>query len=211
MIKFIDISLKVGDTIPIWPNMPTPKVDKLKDILNGDEVTNSSLYIDVHCGTHIDAPAHHIANGKLVEDIPLKLCTGKVFVIEIQDDVINKEVIDKYKNVFCKYKKILFKTKNSLLLNNNFDVNYVAFDKSGADEIVKYNIELLGIDYLSIQKFGKEHNIVHKILLEKDIVVLEGLDLRNVKSGEYELYAFPINISNSEGSPVRAVLKRESE
>ncbi|WP_186429895.1 cyclase family protein [Clostridium sp. BSD9I1] len=211
MIQLIDISLKVGDTIPIWPNMPAPKIGKLKDILNGDEVTNSCLYTDIHCGTHIDAPAHHIPNGKLVEDIQLQLCTGKVFVIEITDDVINKEIINTYKNVFCEYKKVLFKTKNSTLLNNKFDENYVAFDMSGADEISKYNMELLGIDYLSIQKFGKEYNTVHKILLEKDIVLLEGLDLRNVESGEYELYAFPINISNSEGAPVRAVLKRESE
>lgn len=208
MTRLIDISLKVGDNIPVWPNMPSPKIEKLKDISKGDEVTNSILYTDVHCGTHIDAPAHHLANGKLIEDIPLQICTGKVFVLEVTGDVIDKEVIDNHKEVLYNYKKVLFKTKNLGILDKEFNVNYVAFDKSGAEEIVKYNIELLGIDYLSVQKFGKEYNIVHKILLDKDIVLLEGLDLRNVESGEYEIYAFPINISNCEGAPVRAILRK---
>jgi arylformamidase len=47
---------------------------------------------------------------------------------------------------------------------------------------------------------------IHGILLKNEVVLLEGVRLSQVPEGEYFLCAQPLNLSNSDGSPCRAVL-----
>ena len=101
----------------------------------------------------------------------------------------------------------MFKSENSCRIKDKFDYGFVGLDESGARAILEYDIELIGIDYLSVQKFGDENNIVHTLLLGKNILLLENIDLRQVNEGEYELFAFPVKIRGVEGAPVRAVLR----
>jgi len=73
-----------------------------------------------------------------------------------------------------------------------------------------HNVKLVGIDYLSVDKFDRVHADVHHILLNKGIIIIEGLDLNEVKPGEYELIALPLKIKDGDGSPARVVLRGHS-
>ena len=104
--------------------------------------------------------------------------------------------------------KILFKTDNSDLLNkheNLFREDYVALTDKAAKYLVKKGIDLVGIDYLSIALF-KETRPVHETLLSADVGVVEGLNLRGVSEGEYELFVLPLLVPGKEASPARAIL-----
>ena len=67
----------------------------------------------------------------------------------------------------------------------------------------------MGIDYLSIEQFKSKTHETHLALLSKGIVILEGLDLREVDAGIYELICLPLRIAggSGDGSPVRAILR----
>ena len=208
MSKLIDISVAIDEQMVCWPETATPKIDYKKSLTQGDSTNDRNIYINLHTGTHMDAPNHFIKDGNTIENICLDNCCGRVYVLDIEENVINKEVIDRHKEIFKAYSKVLFKTKNSSLSKDKFDYGFAAFDVSGAKAVLEYDIELIGIDYLSVQKYGDENNEVHILLLGNNIVLLENIDLSQVNEGEYELFAFPLKIMGVEGAPVRAVLRR---
>ena len=195
-MKFYDISMKLNKDIVQWP-----------DSINFSHIfyneNTSFIKMDLHTGTHVDAPKHFIKGGKSIDNLEIKRFFGKCQVIEINDDVISSQ---SFKNVEIRVDNILLKTKNSESLNTDFNKNYVALNSDGARFLVEKKINLVGIDYLSIEIFNNRNFEAHKILLSNDIIILEGLNLKNISPGIYTLIAFPLLIENAEASPVRAVL-----
>lgn len=207
MNSFIDISVEIEGKMVCWPDTVTPRIDYKNRIAEGDTTNDRNLYMNLHTGTHMDAPNHFIENGSTIEQICLDKCCGRAYVLKVEGNVINGETINKHKDIFERYSKVLFKTNNSTQVKYKFDYDFTAFDEYGARAILDYGIELIGIDYLSVQKYGESNNIVHQLLLGKSTVLLENIDLSQVEEGEYELFAFPVKINGVEGAPVRAVLK----
>jgi arylformamidase len=105
-------------------------------------------------------------------------------------------------------KRILLKTRNSELLTQDptFHRDYTYLTPEGADYLVKYGVQLVGIDYLSIEQFRSGHHRTHRTLLEHNVVIVEGLKLDGVPPGVYELRCLPLRIKGCDGAPARAVL-----
>ncbi|MBT4207188.1 cyclase family protein [Candidatus Woesearchaeota archaeon] len=207
-MKIIDISVSIDDKLPLWPGSPLLQSSKILSIDKGDDVNETKIDMSVHTGTHIDAPLHFIQNGKSANSLPLDIFIGKVFVADVSEtkeitaDDIKK--LDMPKGT----SRILFKTSNSKLWEDGvreFQKDYVGVGESAAVWLADNNIKLVGVDYLSVTKFGNAKEL-HKILLNKQIVLLEGINLSNVESGEYKLVCLPLKIKGIEASPTRAVL-----
>lgn len=206
-MKIIDISVSVDGNTPLWPKAKGPLFKKVYDIKMGLSANDTTIKMGVHTGTHIDAPLHFIKNGKSVGKLSLDVFIGPVFVVnlpkvkEITADNLEKLKIPK------NTERILFRTSNSSLWRSGkkFRKNYVGLTESAAVWLAKTDVKLVGVDYISIAKFNETIS-VHKILLGKEIVLLEGLNLSEVKSGTYELICLPVKFSDLEAAPVRAVL-----
>jgi arylformamidase len=207
MKKIIDISVPIFPAMPVWPNTPNPRFSYLASLKDGDMADDTKIEMSVHSGTHIDAPRHFIARGQTIENMPLDIFIGQVFVAHMPEiteiTASNLEKIKLPKNI----DRILFKTSNSRLWQaaGGFRKEYVGLTASAASWLVKRGIKLVGIDYLSIAKFDQTVE-VHRILLKKGIAILEGLNLAKVKEGKYELVCLPLKIKAVEAAPVRAIL-----
>jgi arylformamidase len=165
-----------------------------------------------HSGTHVDAPVHFIAGGNTVESLPLSVLMGLAEVIEVSPDVlvIDEDLIQK--NCRSNLERVLFKTRNSEFWGspeNGFRVDYTYIDPAAAQRLVSLGVKLVGIDYLSIERYQSSTFATHEILLSHGVVVLEGLDLRNVSGGRYELICLPLKIAggSGDGAPARAILR----
>jgi arylformamidase len=210
--RTFDISVPISTTSLIWPGDPVVTIRQMTSISNGAESNLSQIRMSVHTGTHIDAPAHFIEGGKTIGDIPLEKLIGEVLVVEMGEAiaVITEEsLINHPKHLaMMQARKILFKTRNSQLWHEDplvFNEDYVGIDTSGAAYLSKLDLDLIGIDYLSISPFNDLEK-PHQILLGRDIVLLEGIDLSQVPAGVYQLYCLPMKLQACEGAPVRAVL-----
>ncbi len=176
----------------------------------GDIANGSRIETDVHIGTHIDAPWHSIPEGITIEQLSLDILVGPAFVVFLPDiHTITAEVLRKA-SIPDGTKRLLFRTDNSKIWekgNQDFQNKYVALTADAAEWVVTQGIQLVGIDYLSIQQFTDDME-THNIMLRKNIIIVEGLNLTNVDQGMYELICLPLKIVDSEGSPARAVLRR---
>ncbi len=211
-MKIFDITLPITNDLPVWPGDTPIDIQQTSRIGDGDNTNVSKIQFSVHSGTHIDAPFHFIESGISIDKIPVSKLIGKVYVIEIDNSInlITAEVLKAHptRQKWEITKKILFKTRNSSnwkLSTNEFQRDYVGIDTSAAEYLTDFNFDLIGIDYLSIAAFDDTIK-PHQILLGEECVLLEGVNLENIKQGFYEIYCLPMLIHGSDGAPARAIL-----
>ncbi len=164
-----------------------------------DHVHIMRVIMETHSGTHFDAPYHMISNGKKADEIDIERFVGKASVIEVNSDRITAEDIPE--NV---EKIVIFKTPNS----EKYDKFYESFTyltMEGANKLIEKKVNVVGIDYLSIEKFGTDEPRVHKYLFNHDAVIIEGLNLKGVLPGTYDFICLPLKMGE-DGAPCRAVL-----
>jgi arylformamidase len=208
-MKLYDISLPVSDSLPVWPGDPKVSLTRTSSFAAGDALNITRIMMGAHTGTHVDAPSHFLEKGRTVDDLSLEACNGSCMVIESRaENLIGKNELEDCGLEGCE--RVLFKTRNSRIWDQGaggFREDYVALSESAALYLADKNIRLVGIDYLSIEGFHAPGNPVHKILLERDIVILEGLNLSSVNPGAYELICLPLRLKGAEGAPARALLR----
>lgn len=191
-MHIIDISSDIFRT-EIYKDDPSPVLERQFDVEKRDAYTLSTLFMGLHTGTHVDAPSHYFEEGKKVNDLPLAMFIGECRVLEVPKQLITGADVDRYFPLKCP-KRLLLKTNGQ-----------GGFDVSGAQELARRGVELIGIDSLSIAHHEDEEG-GHKAFLRHDIAILENLQLEEVKQGDYFLIALPLKLDGVEASPVRAVL-----
>ncbi|MCX8035486.1 MAG: cyclase family protein [Candidatus Sumerlaeia bacterium] len=206
-MRILDISVPLRDGMVVWPGDVPFRRHQTVSMACGNDYNLSAITTSVHAGTHMDAPRHFIAGGATVEQLDLSPFVGPCRVVEIANplaiDLGDIERLD-LKGV----ERLLFKTQNSALYERpEFVENYVGLAPDAARHLAKIEtLKLVGVDYYSIAPFGSAAVPVHEAILGRGIVALEGINLREVEPGDYELIALPLRIEGSDGSPVRAVL-----
>lgn len=207
--KWIDVSCPISPDLPVWPGDPKPQLNWLTQITNREGINLSNMDMSLHSGTHIDAPLHFFEKGQPIDEISLELLIGEVLVIQVPEDV---KIISRNFLITLDFdipEKIFFRTNNSIkqyLQDKHFNMDYVAVDSSGASWLVDQKVKVVGIDYLSIALF-KDLNEPHRILLSSNVIVVEGLDLRDVSEGKYRYVCLPIRIKGREAAPARVLLQ----
>jgi len=204
-MNLIDVSMKITPDMMVYKNRKEKKpVFEIAASFEKNGVYETNLTMNLHTGTHIDFPKHTLENGHTSIDFDLSklLRAVKVFDMTSVLDSIKKEDIDSLsigENDF-----ILFKTRNSFDETFNFDFVYLAED--AAKYLAKKNISGVGIDALGIER-NQEGHPTHDILLKKGIIILEGLNLKEVEHDIYDMICLPMYIDDVEALPVRVVLK----
>lgn len=210
-MKIKDISLTISNDIVTWPGDPKVNIQLPIQMKKGDACNVSRWEIGAHTGTHTDAPFHFVDDGKGIDEVPLDIYIGPCIVVEVKPKTINIEADDLKHIDFKGHKRVLLKTKNSLHWKNGnmeFDKDFIAVGLTGAEYLLKKKVKLVGVDYLSVESFHAEFDHpVHKKLLGSQVVVVEGLNLSDVRPGEYELICMPLKIKHGDGTPVRAALR----
>jgi arylformamidase len=209
--KIIDISVPLQPDIPTWPGTPGFCLEWIKRLDVGDECNNACFHSDIHVGTHIDAPFHFLSEGKTVEQVTLDTLIGPVWVAHVPTVSAVTAIDLSDLGLPDHIERLLLRTRNSALWvrgEKSFQSDFVALTEDAAQWLVDREIRLIGVDYLSVQRY-QDGPAVHKILLAAEVVVVEGLNLAGVAPGKYELICLPIKIAGAEGAPARAVLRRE--
>ena len=198
-----DISMTIDENIPVHEDKVSRKPINMveNDFVFGD-FYESSIKMNLHTGTHIDAPLYMINNGSTIDDYPIEkfFTKCKVFDFTCFVDTVEKEdvlgKIDEDDFIIVKTRKKTYYFENEICVHLG-------------DSFVKYlldmNIKGLGIDSFQIEdENGDSGN--HKLLLKNKIPIIGNLNLENIKEGTYLLVALPLKLKGVEASPTRAIL-----
>ena len=196
-MEIIDISVPIKTGMVTYPGDPDAVLERVESMADGASANVSRLDLGVHTGTHVDAPVHFLEGAPGVDQLPLDVLNGPCEVVATArlDEVAVASVPEGTE-------RVLFKTPNSeLWALDSFPDEFERFDGEGAGALVGRGLRLVGVDFLSVG----DHP-AHRTLLGAGVVVVEGLDLRGVEPGPYELHCLPLRLIGSDGAPTRAIL-----
>lgn len=204
-MEIFDVSVCIRPGMVVYEGDPPVSLERFATIGAGAPANLSRLDFGVHTGTHIDAPLHFFEDGSGAESVPLVLLVGPAHVVDATSVTgqLDAATLDRL-GLPVGVERLLFKTANGRLWEReSFSNEFVSFAADGAASLVERGVRLVGIDYLSV---GDE--AAHRILLGAGVIPLEGLDLRPVAPGPYELFCAPLKLEGSDGAPARVLLVR---
>ncbi len=204
-----DISILLGGAATYPGDTPYSR-EMVEEIASGAGYDTSTLTLSSHAGTHLDAPAHLIAGGKTLDQYPLNRFLLPAHVVSVEDDEsISRDALSDAR--VRAGEALLLKTHNSLYglpRQSAFREDFVYLSVDAAQLCLDLGVSLVGIDYLSVDKYGDDASPVHHLLLKNDVLILEGIDLKEVHPGEYFLLCSPLRVKGAEAAPARAILAR---
>jgi arylformamidase len=207
-MSWIDISVPVKTGMAHWPGDIDVSVERVSNMAEGAECNLSRLHMSAHTGTHMDAPLHFVDGARSIDQMPIDATVGPARVLEISAQRSIGRV-DLEPHGIQPGERILLKTSNSARCweTDSFVENFVYIDQEGARYLVERRVRAVGIDYLSVAGFINDTVETHVILLQAGIWLIEGLDLRQIQPGSYELICLPLKLLGAEGAPARAALR----
>jgi arylformamidase len=204
MSRIIDISMTIEENMQVWKNYEHKK-PRITNVQNHDQGKphESRLDMDVHCGTHVDAPLHMLAGGATIETITLDQLCGPARVLELTHvvDHISREDLEPFG--IKSGERLLFKTSSSL--SEEFDLNFPFLREDGARYLAEIGVQLVGTDALGIERAQTEYP-THRSLMRAGVIIVEGLRLKDVEAGWYELVIAPLKLTGIDAAPARAFL-----
>ncbi|BCR06884.1 cyclase [Desulfuromonas versatilis] len=199
-----DISVCISDTLPVFPGDPPPRLTPRQDDAGW---RTTLLSLGSHTGTHLDAPAHLLEQGATLDAIPLERLIGPCRVADLAQFTGPIGAAELRRLKLKGNRRLLLRTRNSEFWGRrDFVPDYAGLTAEAAALLVDWGVNLVGIDYLSIEAAQGEGE-VHRRLLEAGVVILEGLNLKGITAGDYELLCLPLKIAAADGAPCRAVLR----
>jgi arylformamidase len=206
MTAWIDVTVPIRHGMVHWPDNPGVELETFEEMHEGGICRVSSLSLGVHTGTHVDAPNHFDVPGGGVDALPIDGLVGEARVVAVHGRTVDRPELEPL--ALSHGDRVLFKTSNSerCWTSDEFVPDYVYVTRAAAELLVERGVRTVGVDYLSLGG-PIDGAATHRLLLEARLCILEGLDLRRVEPGNYDLVALPILIPDCDGAPTRALLR----
>jgi len=207
-MKLIDVTVPIDPNLATYPGNTPFSLEAIKRLANGDSSNVSTLHMSAHAGTHVDAPRHFLDDGGGVESLALEMLCGRTRVVELTTrKAVTAEDLagfDLREDV-----RLLLKTANSRLWGTpEFHEDFIGVTEGAARFLVDRGVKVVGVDYLSVEPYKTPGAPAHHVLLGAGTILIEGLNLRDVEPGSYEMFCLPLAVVGADGAPARVILRR---
>jgi arylformamidase len=208
-MKLYDATIPIHEGTVTFPGDPPFRMEPCFQIEKGDPVNVAIISMGTHLGTHVDPPAHYLEGGATLDEIPLDTLVGPGIVLDMRGvSQIDRQALESAP--MGDHVRVLLKTDNGpLLLESSFHSDYVHLTEDGARYLVEKGVSLVGIDYISIERYQNPGAPVHRALLQAGILIVEGVHLLEIPPGPYEIFCLPICIKGADGAPARVLLREQ--
>jgi arylformamidase len=202
--RMIDISMTIEEGMQVWKSYEHKK-PHITNVQNHDQGKphESRLDMDVHCGTHVDAPLHMLPGGDTIETVTLEQLCGPARVLDLTNVKGHIAKEDLLPFAIQRGERIIFKTSSSM--SEQFDVEFPFLREDGAAYLADIGITLVATDALGIERAQPEYP-THRTLMRAGVIIVEGLRLKHVEAGNYTLILAPLKLTGIDAAPARAFL-----
>lgn len=201
-----DVTMTISETMQVYKNRESKKpifsVAGAKTL--GDSTNETDVKFNVHTGTHVDFPRHVYDEGKTSKDFDITTFIRPVKVLDLTKvhSAINQKDLEDLPINAGDF--LLFKTANSF--SDDFLFDFVYLTSEAALYLALKQISGVGIDALGIERDQSGHP-THKTLIDNNIWIIEGLRLKEVPAGPYNMIALPLKLDDVDALPLSIILK----
>ena len=210
MTRYVDITVPlIPGRVPLYPEDTELELTRVQARAEGGSANVSKLVCSLHCGTHVDGPAHFFDGQPGVEVVAVEELIGPAWVADATSvtPMLDAGALGQL-DIPAGSSRVLFQTTHSALWNDpHFVEEFVAVTADAAAALVERGIRVVGIDYLSIAPY-QDPAPTHEVLLRAGVAIIETVDLRTVEPGAWHLTCLPLRIPGGDGAPARALLSR---
>lgn len=201
-----DISVPLRTGMTVWPGDGGARIECAASFEQGAAYNLTRLDMSAHTGTHMDAPLHFLRDGRAIDTLPPDVMIGPARVVHATGDAIHASDVP---DDLAPGARVLFRTRNSdwEMFAGTFFEDFVYLARDAAEKLVEARAALVGIDALSVSGYHEDPSDTHRLLLGAGVWILEGVCLRGVEPGEYELVCLPLRIEGADGAPARALIR----
>ena len=203
----IDLSHSIEVGMPVYPGSLPPQIGEACSI-DTDGFKETCIKFLTHTGTHIDVPAHLFPGGKSLDSFESGKFYGKAQVINCKHlSEIDENLISRAYNLDKNPEFLLFYTGWSDYWGDaGYFSDFPLLTPEAVKLICKLPLKGIGIDAISFDAVVDDALPNHKMLLEKEIILIENLcNLNELINLNFSLSCLPLKIKGADGSPVRAV------
>jgi arylformamidase len=200
-----DISPPITERLEVWPGDTPLSREVLSDMRSGAAITLSTIRATVHLGAHADAPSHYSPSGQAIGERPLEYYLGPCQVIRVPASR-GTLITTRHLSEPIASPRVLLAT-DSFPDPSHFNDDFAALSPHLVDWLHEQGVRLIGVDTPSVDPFSSKDLPAHNACLGHGMAILEGLVLKDVPQGTYELIALPLRLMGFDASPVRAVLR----
>ncbi|MDG6942347.1 MAG: cyclase family protein [Nitrososphaerota archaeon] len=205
-----DLTHTIENGMTVYVGDAIPRVSKYKTLAK-DGVNLSVITLGSHTGTHVDAPAHFVKGGRTLDELPVEAFVGEAVVLDLSGlkagSAIRASDLDSRGDEVRAGDIVLINTGYGMRWSDpraRRRYTYLAAD--AADWLVKKDVKAVGIDYLSVEKFGARKPVAHVTLLSHGIPIIESLNENIASIGRRVFFVcLPIKVGRCDGSPARAM------
>lgn len=204
--KIIDISPLISEKLAVFPGDQSFSLKRTLSFEEGHNLTLGQVHSTLHLGAHTDAPLHYHKDGESMESIDLSIYMGPCQVIEVSTPKGERICLGDLKEVEIAAPRILFKT-DSFNDPNRWNEDFTSISPKVVNYLASKKVILIGIDTPSVDPQKDSEILSHKAIYKNQIAILEGIILKHVQEGLYNLIALPLKLKDADASPVRAILQ----
>jgi arylformamidase len=209
-----DLSHLISQDMQVYPGDPQPQFEPFAT-MGKDKINVTRIVLGSHTGTHVDAPKHFFADGNGIDREPLNKFIGETIILDLSDVIDDKGITDADLENYSKVIKrndilILYTGSNNKKIKDKDPKsnNFTYLDLSAAEWIIGHGTKCVGIDTLSVEKYGFKEGLTHKKLLSNNVGIIENLNsnIREFVGKRMFLVCLPLMLNGIDGSPARAIL-----
>jgi arylformamidase len=204
-----DISPPISPRLRVWPGDKPPSREVLCDMHRGANITLSTLHATVHLGAHADAPSHYGMDAASIDERSLDYYLGPCQVLRLNVPRRTR-ITQAMLSDPVQAPRVLLAT-GTYPNPEQFNEDFAALAPELVEHLHRQEVKLIGIDTPSVDLFDSKDLPSHMQFLKYDMAILEGLLLKDVPEGLYELIALPLKLVDFDASPVRAILRKEEK
>jgi len=208
-MKVIDLTHTISPHMPVYPGTEPPVITAACS-LEKDGFVERRITLYSHTGTHMDAPAHILQGAKTLDALPVSHFTGRACALALtglESPAIGVGELEPYAELMDRVDFVLLHTGwGRFWGSGRYFEGYPVLTEEAARYLCGRSLKGVGVDAISVDPTPSEKLPVHRILLERDIVVVENLaNLEALPEGVFRFACFPLKLQDADGSPVRAV------
>ena len=207
-MRVVDLSHLIWAGMPVFPGTEQPLLQEANTLAK-DGFREAIITMYSHTGTHIDAPAHMLEGALCLDDFEIDQYIGTAVVADVSQaktGFIEREALLPYAETIKQTDFLILKTGWSRYWGEvNYYSGFPALSKEAADWLSEFQLKGIGIDAISIDSIDSDDFPVHKLLLAKNILIIENLtNLDLISQERFLLSVMPLKTKAADGSPVRA-------